>query len=159
MDWSAIFAGIASLVSVIALAYSVRQHKDNVRKEFVLWALEQMQSPAQRETRSFLWYLNREENAKKKKKIIDGIINGDPKIMYGEDYAKIRSTFALFSQIGYFWLKAGYGDVNDVRALFPQMLRIWDIAQEYIEAIRSRPNQATSFRYYERLVLKLKKGK
>jgi len=159
MDWSAIFAGAAALTSIIGLIYSVRQHRDNIRKEFILWALQQMQSQPQRETRAYFWYLNRKENIKKKQKLIDGIRNGDMKIIYGEDYGKIRASFALFSQIGYFWSKAGYGNINDVRALFPQMLTIWDISQEYIDAIRSRPNQSTSYIYYEKLVLKLNKGK
>ena len=159
MDWSAIFAGIAALVSIIGLVYSVRQHRDNIRKEFILWALEQMQSQPQREVRAYLWYLNREENKKKKTKLISGIRNGEMKVIYGDDYGKIRSAFALFSQIGYFWSKAGYGNISDVRALFPQMLTIWEISQEYIDAIRSRPNQSTSYMYYENLIMKLKKRK
>jgi len=159
MDLSAIFAGIAALVSVIAFAYSVRQHKDNIRKEFILWALEQMQSPAQRETRRLLWYLSRKENEKKKKKIIDGIKKSDLKILYSEEYAKIRGAFALFSQIGYFWSKAGYGNMKDVQALFPQIPDTWNISQPYIEAIRSRPNQSDSFKNFEELASRIKKGK
>ena len=91
MDWSAIFAGAAALTSIIGLIYSVRQHRDNIRKEFILWALQQMQSQSQRETRAYFWYLNRKEDIKKKQKLIDGIRNGDMKIIYGEDYGKIKS--------------------------------------------------------------------
>ena len=156
-DWSAIFAGIAALVSIIGLIYSVRQHRDNVRKEFILWALEQMQTPTQRENRRYIWYLNRTENKKKKQRMIAGIRKGQGPIL--KEYGKIREAFALFNHIGYFWAKAGYGNMQDVSALFPQILTMWDISQDYIEAIRSRPNQETSFSYYEQLALKLKKVK
>lgn len=158
-DWSAIFAGIAALVSVIGLIYSVHQHKDNIRKQFILWALEQMQSPTQRESRKLLWSLDRKGNFAKRKKFIDGIIKGDPKVMDSDDYGKIRSMFALFSQIGYFWSRAGYGDIRDVRALFPQITSTWVISQPYIEAIRTRPNQSESFKHFELLAKKLEKRK
>lgn len=158
MDWSAIFAGIAALVSIFGLVYSVRQHQDNIRKEFILWALEQMQSPEQRDARGYIWHLHRKENKGKKRVFIKGIISGAPKILDGEGYAKIRMVFALFNQIGYFWAKAGYGDLKDVIALFPQILDIWDASESYIEAIRSRPQQSKSYDYFETLALKFKRA-
>ena len=36
MDLSAIFAGIAAVTAVAGLVFSVRQHRDNIRKEFLL---------------------------------------------------------------------------------------------------------------------------
>jgi hypothetical protein len=159
MDWSAIFAGIAALTSIAGLVYSVEQHRDNIRKEFILWALEQMQSPTQRDARRFLYNLNLEENSKKRQKIINGIKSGDPKILDSEDYGKIRAAFALFGQIGYFLLKSNYGNIKDVKALFPHLIRIWDIGAPYITAMRGRPNQERSFLYFEKLVAKLKKVK
>ena len=119
-DWSAIFAGIAAFVSIIGLVYSVRQHRDNIRREFILWALEQMQSPSQRENRRYLWYLHRIENKEKKQKMIAGIKKGKGSTL--KDYGKIREAFALFDHIGYFWARAGYGNMRDVKALFPQIL-------------------------------------
>ena len=118
-DWSAIFAGIAAFVPIIGLVYSVRQHRDNIRREFILWALEQMQSPSQRENRRYLWYLHRIENKEKKQKMIAGIKKGKGSTL--KDYGKIREAFALFDHIGYFWARAGYGNMRDVKALFPQI--------------------------------------
>jgi len=158
VDWSAIFAGIAAFVSIVGLIYSVRQHRDNIRKEFILWALQEIKSPAQRESRKYLWFLDREENSAKKKKLIDGIKKDDPKIIDSEDYGKIRSMLALFNEIGYFWSKARYGDIKDARALFPQIPSTWKVAKPYIDAIRTQPNQEGVFGYFEIIAKKLDKS-
>jgi hypothetical protein len=155
MDWSAVFAGIAALTSITGLVYSVQQHRDNIRKEFILWALEQMQSPDQREARSYLWHLHRTE--KEKQALAKGIESGSPKTFDSKEYSKIRSAFALFDQIGYFWFKAGYANIRDIQALFPQILRMWNVSKPYIEAIRSRPHQEDTFAYFELLAKRLEK--
>ena len=156
MDWSAIFAGGAALISVIALVYGIHQHRDTVRKEFIIWALEQMQSPSQRETRALLWRLNRPENESKKMKIIEGIVSGKEKVLYGKDVSQFRAAFALYSQIGYFWAKLGYGNLKDVKNLFPQFPDLWRISEPYITAIRGRPHQSESFLYFEKIAKKLR---
>ena len=156
-DWSASFAGIAAVISILGLIYSVRQHRENVRREFILWALAQMQSPVQRENRRFLFYLNQEENYQKKQRMVTRIRKGKGVTL--KNYGKIREAFALFDHIGYFWAHAGYGNLGDIKALFPQIERMWEIAQDYIDVIRSRPNQSTSHPYYEELAVKLKKVK
>ncbi len=155
MDISAIFAGIASLTAIIGLIYSVRQHRDNIRKEFILWALQQMQSSEQRESRGAIYFLDRPENLKKKQKLIDGIVSGDEKTLYGEEYSKLRAMLALFNEIGYFWSKVGYGNTQDIKALFPQLPELWIISLPYISAIRERPGQEKSYLFYEQLVIKI----
>ena len=155
MDWSAIFAGIATVVAIAGLVYSVRQHRENIRREFLLWAVQQIQSPEQREARGLIGKLDRPENSHQKQELIDGIAKGKEEVLYGEEYHKIRMVFALFSHIGYFWSRLGYAELEDAKALFPQAVLIWDIGQPYINAIRGRPNQSDSFRNFEKLVKKL----
>jgi len=150
MDWSAIFAGIAALTAIAGLIYSIRQHRNNVRNEFLLWAIERLDASDQREGRGLVFILGKDEE--KKQELIERIEKGE---LYGEDYNKIRSVFTLFNQIGYFWLRFGYGKREDALTLFPQIIRIWEIGKPIINAIRSRPGQSASFVYFERLARKL----
>ena len=159
LDWSAIFAGIAALGSILGLIYSVRLHRDNIRKEFILWALQEIKSPAQRDARKYLWYLERKENSNRRKKLIDGIRKDDPKVIDSANYGKIRSMLALFNEIGYFWSKGRFGDIKDARALFLQIPSTWKVAKPYVEAIRTQPNQESVFGYFEVIAKKLDKAK
>jgi hypothetical protein len=161
MDWSAIFAGTAALTSIAGLVYSVRQHRDNIRKEFLLWVIGQLQSPEQREARALVFWLNGQDNEStiRKQALLDGIASNSIDTLYGDDYKKIRLVFALFNNIGYFWSRLGYGEIKDARALFPQVLEIWELGRPFIMAIRNRPNQGDSFYYFEKLVEKLKPPK
>lgn len=156
MDWSAIFAGIATVVAIAGLVYSVHQHRENIRKEFLLWAVQQIQTPEQREGRGLIWRLNRKENDEQRLKIINGIKEGSEEAIYGEELYKIRAVFALLSHIGYFWFRLGYGKIEDARELFPQAISIWDTGLPYINAIRTRPKQSDSFRNFEKLVTKMR---
>lgn len=86
-------------------------------------------------------------------------MKGKEKTLFGYEYGKLRAMLALFSEIGYFWAKLGYGNIQDVKALFPQLIELWDISQPYIIAIRGRPGQEKSYFYYEQLVRKLNAAK
>lgn len=159
MDWTAIFAGVAALTSILGLAYSVFQHKDNIRKEFVLWALKEFQSPAQRDARAMIYYLHRESNSERRKEFINGIRNGEAKILYGKQFSNIRSVFNLCNYIGYFWVDKSYGNMKDLQALFPFIANLWDLSEPYIAAMRSRPYQDKSFMYFEKIAQRLRKLK
>ena len=159
MDWSAIFAGIATLVAVAALIYGIVQHRETVRREFLLWAIEQISAPDQRFARKLIFDLNMEENKQRHDELIAGIREGKRELLQSEELGRIRSAFALFDTIGYFLGRLGYGNMRDAKSLFPQAVRIWEIGLPYIQAYRERPNQEDSFRNFELFAAKLKRAK
>ncbi len=176
MDWSAIFAGIASLIAIIGLFISVQQYKvnlrqyqdtvrqnqdiikqnqQNMRREFLLQALEKLSLPYQREGRKVIFHLR--DNPKEKEAFKAGIISGD--VIYSEEYSNLRAVFTLFHEIGYFALELKGITIDDARALFPQVDEIWEITRSLVYAIRERPNQSKSFIYFEKLAENLREPK
>lgn len=156
MDWSAIFAGVASLAAIIGLLYSSKQHRDNLRKEFLLWAISQMDSQYQREGRRLIFLYRNPKSATALTNFTKNIISG--KSVRTKKYATIRAVFALHNYISYFW-KEKYIKSKDVLSLFPQFFDIWEIGEPIIQAIRTRPNQATSYLMFEKFAKHLNKRK
>jgi len=169
MDWSAIFAGVASLIAIIGLFISVQQYKvnlrqyqdtvrqnqQNMRREFLLQALEKLSLPYQREGRKIIFHLR--DNPKEKEEFRKGIISGD--MIYSEEYSNLRAVFTLFHEIGYFALELKGITIDDARALFPQVDEIWEITRSLVYAIRERQNQSKSFLYFEKLAENLREPK
>lgn len=146
MDWSAIFAGVAGLAAIIGLVYSAMQHRDTIRKDFLLWAIGQMDSPNQREGRRLIFWYGKKENETALTRFANSIENG--KGINSKKYGTIRSAFALHNYISFFW-KEKYIKGSDVLSVFPQFIEMWKNGEPIIQAIRKRPNQASSYLMFE----------
>ena len=143
---SAAFAGIAAVTSVAVFVYGVLQHRNNVRKECILWAIKELDKPDHREARALIYEMR--SDLTRREAVVEQIKAGN---LRSEELTRMRSVFTVFNHIGYFWIRMGFGHTEDAVALFPQIVSIWEIGRPVIEEIRKRPNQSTSFVYLQRL--------
>lgn len=58
---SAIFSGVAAFAAAVALFISSKERKDNIKKEFIIWALERLRHPEQREAREIIFTLSQND--------------------------------------------------------------------------------------------------
>jgi hypothetical protein len=146
---SAIFTGCAALAAAAALWFSAVERKTNMKKDFILWAMERLREKDLRESRGLLFSLSATEIEE-----VEKAIRGAKR----DDRAdQIRQVCLAFDEIGYFVYKMGLVQFRDILDIYPQTIKIWNKIPNIIGAWRDIEG-STAFVYFEMLARQTKLG-
>ncbi|HEY5728974.1 MAG TPA: hypothetical protein VLA72_00150 [Anaerolineales bacterium] len=113
---STIFSGVAAFAAAIALLISSIERKDNIKKEYVIWALERLRHPEQRKARGIIFSLSQDnlveiENAIRKREVHPHLDT-------------IRKVCFAFDEVGYFVHELKIVGFQDILKIYPQAIKI-----------------------------------
>ena len=139
---STVFTGIAAVAAAIALFISSAERKSNIKKEFIIWALERLRHPEQREARALIFSLSPNDIIKIEKSIRER--KPHPSL------DAIRKVCFAFDEIGYFVHELKIVGFRDLLKIYPQTIKIWNITSKLVQAWRDM-DDPTSFVFFEEL--------
>lgn len=142
--FSVTFAGVAASAALGAFSFTIFQQRSNIRKEFILWAIDRLHSPKLRESRGLIFSIT-DEQIKEMSECIDKGINSN-------NIDAIREVCLSFDEIGYFIYKFNFVNFKDILDIYPQVILIWNKILPLVETWRKKHNDNTTFIYFDMLV-------
>jgi hypothetical protein len=140
-----VFTAIAALAAAIALFLSFLERKSNMKKDFILWAIERLRNDEQRIIRGTILNYTASD--------IQRLLSCKPdQTDTLKEIDNIRQVCLCFDEIGYFVYRMGLVDFRDILDIYPQAIKIWNKIAFLIKKWRIDHQDPTSFIYFEMLV-------
>lgn len=140
---TAFVSAISAFVAFSALIVAIRTRRTNLKKEFIVYAMERLRDESLRKLRGKVFGFTDEEI----EVLVQDIVVKKQNIIIDD----IRKQCLAFDEIGYLVYKLGLLKYRDILDIYPQTIKFWNKIQPIIKVWRDREDK-TSFVYFEMLV-------
>jgi len=139
---SSVSSAFAALAALITVWYLRSERQSDMKKDFVLWAIERLRDPGMRDARRAIYLFTDDEWQELEKAVRERA--KDPRL------DAVRLVCLSFDEIGYFIYKVGLVNYRDILDMYPQAVKIWNKVYNLIKVWRELED-ANTFLYFEML--------